>query len=140
MAARKLRTTRSWNSEVGDDLRAIGLAVFVVQEHQLDIGGEAQLAPAALAEGQDGHLRDFAISAARMSVQAAQVFGAQVVGVVDDHFGQVGQFGGEIPKFAGVAEQVAHVEPEHLAVFEIVEHFAPGGIFTRRLRPRHGPA
>jgi len=59
---------------------------------------------------------------------------AQVISSIDHHLGQVGQFDREIPKFTGVAKDVAHIDAEHLAVFESIQRLLPGRVLRRRLR------
>ena len=82
--------------------------------------------------------RDRAVLQARGAVLPAQIFVAQVIGGVDDHFGQVGQLVGEIPEFVGVAQDVAHIDPEHLAVFEGVQQIAPGRLVAGQPAGRGG--
>ena len=110
-----------------DHRRPGGLALSLINEHQFDVRGEAQLATAALAQRADREGAAGSLRPERLAELAPQFFPHEVGGEFDRHLGDVAQFFRELRELGDPPQDVPHVDAEHLAVLEGVERVAAGG-------------
>ena len=106
------------------DARLLGSSGEAVDDHELDVGGVAHLAPAELAEAQDRDGRHAAALVARHPVLAGDLLEAGAERALDHGLGEIGDRRREGDEVHLRVEQVPHVGEQHLLVLEGVQHAA----------------
>ena len=110
---------------VGDRGVAVGGAGALVNGDELESRGEAELAPAELAEGGDGPAAGRAGGEAGRALAGLQLALGERGGLADDDLDEVSELAGELDE-AAAAGDVAEVDAEELAVLEGVEGVGVG--------------
>ena len=110
--------------DAGVNARALGPPREAVDDHELDVGRVAHLAPAELAEAEDGDRRHRAALVPRRSVAARHLVEACPERARDDGFGEIRDGRGERHQVHLRIEQVPHVGEQHLLVLEGVQRAA----------------
>ena len=96
-----------------------------IDEQHFDVRGIAELPAAELAHAEHGKGAGFLVCQVGWSVELLQLGLAIRQAPFDDDFGQFSQGGGEIRQGCARLDDVFHVDPEQLAIFEPVQRLLP---------------
>ena len=99
---------------------AAGLAIRVIQEHQVDVGAVVEFIAAHLPQRDDGEMRFLPGARLRYSMLGNQLLADALVGRFDNRVGQRGEFAGDFRQRAQ-AQHVANQDAQQLAAAEARE-------------------
>jgi len=105
---------------VGDGVFAVGLAVALIEEEEVDVGAVVEFVGSEFTEGEDGEAALVAGGEAGGAVAGDEVEAKAAVGDVEEGVGDVGEFVGDLGE-GGEAEDIAEEDAEDLAAAETGE-------------------
>jgi hypothetical protein len=106
--------------EIGDGVFAVGLAIALIEEEEVDVRAVVEFVGSEFTEGEDGEAALVAGGEAWGAVAGDEVEAEAAVGDVEQGVGDVGEFVGDFGE-GGEAEDIAEEDAEDLAAAETGE-------------------